>query len=94
MTFRDQIDLLITNLLSLTVFDKSETVNIFETYIQETNYSVELSFDLKQRIRKICFGKNDIRTPGGIRFPDYNRDRHLKDKKSSKQNPMQENVGG
>jgi hypothetical protein len=46
MTVREQIDLLTGNLLSLPVLDKSETVNIFETLIQEADISVTLSNDL------------------------------------------------
>ena len=45
MTLREQIDLLINNLFSLPVLDKSETVNIFETLIQEADISVTLSND-------------------------------------------------
>lgn len=45
MTLHDQIDFQITNLLSLPVSDKSETVNIFETLIQEADISVTLSFE-------------------------------------------------
>ncbi|MBK5109687.1 MAG: hypothetical protein JJE12_16245 [Anaerolineales bacterium] len=46
MNLREKIDLQITRLLSLPVLDKSETVNIFETLIQEADTSVTLSFDL------------------------------------------------
>jgi len=46
MTVREQIDLLIANLLSLPVLDRSETVNVFETLIQEADISVTLSNDL------------------------------------------------
>jgi hypothetical protein len=46
MTVREQIDLLTANLLSLPVLDRSETVNIFETLIQEADISVTLSNDL------------------------------------------------
>lgn len=46
MAVREQIDLLTGNLLSLPVLDKSETVNIFETLIQEADISVTLSNDL------------------------------------------------
>jgi hypothetical protein len=46
MTLREKIDLQITRLLSLPVLDKSETVNIFETLIQEADTSVTLSNDL------------------------------------------------
>jgi hypothetical protein len=51
MTLRDQVDLLITKLLSLPVLDKSETVNIFETLIQEADISVTLSNDLSITFR-------------------------------------------
>jgi hypothetical protein len=37
MNLREQIDLQINRLLSLPVLDKSETVNIFETLIQEAD---------------------------------------------------------
>jgi hypothetical protein len=46
MNLREKIDLQITRLLSLPVLDKSETVNIFETLIQEADTSVTLSNDL------------------------------------------------
>jgi hypothetical protein len=45
MNLREQIDLQITKLLSLPVLDKSDTVNIFETLIQEADISVTLSND-------------------------------------------------
>lgn len=48
---REQIDLHITRLLSLPVLDKSETVNIFETLIQEADISVTLSNDLMITVR-------------------------------------------
>lgn len=51
LTLRDQIDLLIANLLSLPVLDKSETVNIFETLIQEVDISVTSSNDLMITVR-------------------------------------------
>jgi len=51
MNLREQIDLQITRLLSLPVLDKSETVNIFETLIQEADSSVTLSNDLMITVR-------------------------------------------
>ena len=48
---REQIDLHITRLLSLPVLDKSETVNIFDTLIQEADISVTLSNDLMTTLR-------------------------------------------
>lgn len=51
LNLRDQIDLQIANLLSLPVLDKSETVNIFETLIQEADISVTLSNDLSITFR-------------------------------------------
>jgi hypothetical protein len=51
MNLREQIDLQITRLLSLPVLDKSETVNIFETLIQEADISVTLSNDLMITVR-------------------------------------------
>jgi len=48
---REQIDLHITRLLSLPVLDKSETVNIFETLIQEADILVTLSNDLTITVR-------------------------------------------
>ena len=51
MNLREQIELQITQLLSLPVLDKSETVNIFETLIQEADSSVTLSNDLMITVR-------------------------------------------
>jgi len=51
MNLREQIDLQITRLFSLPVLDKSETVNIFETLIQEADSSVTLSNDLMITVR-------------------------------------------
>ena len=51
MNLREQIDLHITRLLSLPVSAKSETVNIFETLIQEADISVTLSNDLTITVR-------------------------------------------
>jgi hypothetical protein len=45
MTLRNQIDALISHLLSLPVLGRSETVNIFETLIKEADTSVTLSFE-------------------------------------------------
>jgi len=51
MNLREQIDLQITRLFSLPVLDKSETVNIFVTLIQEADSSVTLSNDLMITVR-------------------------------------------
>lgn len=45
MKLRNQINDLIAQLLSLPVLAKSETVNIFETFIQEADHSVTLSIE-------------------------------------------------
>ncbi len=45
LTLRSQIDALITQLLSLPVLDKTETVNIFETLTKEADTSVTLSIE-------------------------------------------------
>ena len=45
MTLRNQIDQLISHLLSLSALDQVETVNVFETLIKEADTSVTLSFE-------------------------------------------------
>ncbi|MFZ2098017.1 MAG: hypothetical protein WAV05_15395 [Anaerolineales bacterium] len=45
MTLRNQIDVLISHLLSLPTLDRTETVNVFETLIKEAQASVTLSID-------------------------------------------------
>jgi len=45
MTLRNQIDQLISHLLSLPALDQVETVNVFETLIKEADTSVTLSFE-------------------------------------------------
>ena len=45
MTLRNQIDTLISRLLSLPALDQVETVNVFETLIKEADNSVTLSFE-------------------------------------------------
>ena len=45
MSLRNQIDALISRLLSLPPFDHEETVNVFETLIKEADSSVTLSFE-------------------------------------------------
>jgi len=45
MTLRNQIDELISHLLSLPALDQAETVNVFDTLIQEADTSVTLSFE-------------------------------------------------
>jgi hypothetical protein len=45
MELRDQIDALISHLLSLPTLDQAETVNVFETLIKEVDTSVTLSFE-------------------------------------------------
>ena len=46
LALRNEINSLITDLLSLPCLDKSETVNIFTTFIKENDRSVTLSNDL------------------------------------------------
>lgn len=45
ITLHNQIDSLISQLLELPVLDKTDTVNIFDTLIKETDSSVTLSFE-------------------------------------------------
>lgn len=45
MNLRNQIDLLISRLLSLPALKNAETVNVFETLIKEAHASVTLSFE-------------------------------------------------
>jgi hypothetical protein len=45
MNLRNQIDEMISHLLSLPALNHSETVNVFETLIEEAHASVTLSFE-------------------------------------------------
>jgi hypothetical protein len=51
MKLREQIDVLITHLLSLPSLDQAETVNVFQTLIKEADPSVTLSFEPTMPVR-------------------------------------------
>jgi hypothetical protein len=51
IALRNQIDELISQLLSLPAFDQSQTVNIFETLLKEVDASVTLSFEPTTPVR-------------------------------------------